>query len=131
MTDDRPTALYRMRDKNGRLLYVGISFTAMKRIEDHKAKRGWWFNDVTRIDVEWFPTRGRAEDAERTAIQTEKPKWNVAHAYVKRSPLDTPPKRRPAADVLDEVETVTGVTIDDMRQAVDGIAVSIGWEATA
>ena len=70
------TDLYRYYDSDGRLLYVGISFSAIARAAQHRSDKGWW-RDVDRMTVERMPTRCDAEVAERHAIINEKPLHNV------------------------------------------------------
>lgn len=73
--EERPTDLYRHFDKDGRLLYVGISFRAIVRQAAHSNAAPWW-DDVATITVERFETRKAAKSAERRAIETEKPLHN-------------------------------------------------------
>lgn len=72
------TALYRHFDAAGELLYVGISLNAVSRLAQHRIEANW-FDEIARIDIEWHPTREAAESAERTAIQAEHPRHNIAH----------------------------------------------------
>jgi hypothetical protein len=72
------TALYRLYDADGTLLYVGIAYRIGQRWETHARTQPWW-PDVQRQTVEWYPARKDAECAERRAIRTEEPKYNVAH----------------------------------------------------
>lgn len=78
MSTANPTALYRHYDEAGVLLYVGISLSAVNRLGQHK--RNAWFWSIRRVDVEYFSTRRAARQAEQTAIQTEKPLFNMTHA---------------------------------------------------
>lgn len=73
-----PTDLYRYFDASGRLLYVGISLSAVARATQHRHTSGWWgeFASMTR---QTFPTREAALEAERTAIIAEGPPHNVVH----------------------------------------------------
>jgi predicted GIY-YIG superfamily endonuclease len=73
-------ALYRHFNSDGKLLYVGISTTPLRRIQQHKSLSAW-FRDVVRIELQWYSNRKAAEDAERTAITTENPQFNVANAH--------------------------------------------------
>jgi hypothetical protein len=66
-----PTHLYRHFDADGRLLYVGISKSALKRLSQHKGRD--WFTSISTVKIEAFPTREGAETAEKLAIQTENP----------------------------------------------------------
>ena len=80
MNTEEPTTtkLYRHFDKEGALLYVGISLNALNRLAQHKAASGW-FEDIHKVEIETFVNRVSALNAERTAIETEKPKWNKKH----------------------------------------------------
>lgn len=73
-----PHALYRLRDKDGHLLYVGCSLSPLARLSAHELHRVW----ATAIDnatFEWFPDRQTALAAETAAIKAERPEWNVHH----------------------------------------------------
>lgn len=70
-----PTDLYRHFDKDGRLLYVGISFRAIIRQAAHRNAAPWW-DDVVTITVERFPSRKAALAAEKRAVEAEKPMHN-------------------------------------------------------
>lgn len=72
----RRTAVYRLRDANGELLYVGISWSAAARIAAHRTSQSWW-SEVATIDVEEFKSRGAALEAETRAIRTEHPRYNI------------------------------------------------------
>lgn len=71
----RRTALYRLFDTEGRLLYVGIAFNPDSRWAGHSASKSWW-TDVAEKRVEWHETRSEAVAAERAAIATELPLYN-------------------------------------------------------
>lgn len=73
-----PTTLYRYYDEAGRLLYVGISNDALRRMGQHAAKD--WAPQVRSWHPVHFATRAEAEAAERHAIRTERPVYNIAHA---------------------------------------------------
>jgi len=77
-TLERETDLYRFYDAGGRLLYVGISLSALKRAAEHRGDKDWW-SDVARMDVTHYPTRTEAAAAERSAIIAEGPLHNVVH----------------------------------------------------
>lgn len=76
--DARPTALYRLRNSQGELLYVGISATPPQRWGKHAAEKEWW-PEVADLSLEWFDTRTEARAHEEAAIKTEKPRYNVVH----------------------------------------------------
>lgn len=73
---DVPTCVYRLYDKSGELLYVGLSLNPEQRFIKHR-RRPWW-NAVTRAEFEWFEGREEAKAAERTAIHYEVPIHNIA-----------------------------------------------------
>lgn len=72
------TSLYRQYDDEGRLLYVGISLSWPVRFKQHVSKSEW-FEQVARIEIERFDTRPAALVAEKKAIKSEKPKFNIIH----------------------------------------------------
>src|SRR5687767_1150705 len=67
--------VYRLRDAKGRLLYVGMTSHGFTRWHQHAMTQPWW-PDVARIDVEHFPTREDAAQAEENAIRNEAPLYN-------------------------------------------------------
>ena len=73
-----PTQLYRHFDEKGRLLYVGISLNAISRAKQHGKDKPWWL-EVRSIQIELFPTREEAAQAEVEAIRKEKPLYNIVH----------------------------------------------------
>lgn len=75
---DDTTALYRLYDASGRLLYVGISNNVHTRIRTHRVEK-FWGPDVADARIEWFTTRAAALSAEATAIRRERPRHNVMH----------------------------------------------------
>ena len=70
--------LYRHFDKDGALLYVGISCNAITRLKQHEHDSGW-AAEIARVDIEHFASREEALAAERAAIKNERPKHNVVH----------------------------------------------------
>ncbi len=72
------TKLYRHFDMQGRLLYVGISLSAIQRLGQHQ-KESRWFDSITRVEIETFRTRDEAMVAEAKAIATEHPLYNQKH----------------------------------------------------
>ena len=69
------TALYRHFDKDGQLLYVGISLSHVARLSQHRDGSPW-YEDIAHVTIEWHKTRVDAELAETTAIGREAPKYN-------------------------------------------------------
>lgn len=85
-TDAPPerTALYRLFDADDELLYVGISKDPKARWEQHRDKP--WWRDVSMRVIEWYDDRPTAERAERKAIETEGPRYNIVHNYRPAAP---------------------------------------------
>jgi hypothetical protein len=92
-------ALYRMFDHEGKLLYVGIT-GHVARFDNHATKR--WFPCVASITLEWCDTEAAARAAERRAIQTERPRYNIAGRAAPGKGINRPvmTTRGPLADVL-------------------------------
>jgi predicted GIY-YIG superfamily endonuclease len=77
--DETPTALYRLYDAEGKLLYIGITGDIKARFAQHAETKAWW-PDVTRKTVEWHAARSEASQAELEAIKAERPVHNIAGA---------------------------------------------------
>lgn len=86
-------SVYRMRNADGELLYIGVSIAVIQRVAQHKVCKGWFY-EISHIDIEHFDCLGDAESAEIEAIKSEKPKYNIAHMQdeiiQERSQADTP-----------------------------------------
>jgi hypothetical protein len=74
--------LYRHFDKSGALLYVGISLNALNRLGQHK-DHAHWFCQIARVEIENYPTRETAREAEKKAISSENPLHNLYRPTVK------------------------------------------------
>lgn len=70
------TNLYRHYDADGKLLYVGISLSAVERLNRHKRGKSSWFSQISRVEIEAHETRSGALKAEREAIENESPEYN-------------------------------------------------------
>ncbi len=66
-------------DKDGNLLYVGVSLNAIERTISHRDK-SHWHQDIARIEIEWLHSRSAAYYAEKKAIQSEHPRYNIRDA---------------------------------------------------
>ena len=71
------TQLYRHFDEGRNLLYVGISLSTFARLSQHKDHSAW-LKKIKSVEIENFETREEAMAAERNAIRTEDPKFNIA-----------------------------------------------------
>ena len=96
----RPVALYRHYDRQGRLLYVGITDNMTRRSKEHSGNDWWKEVDDTR--VQYLDTRPHAEALERVAIQFEKPLHNVALNPEARRKLIRPLPERPPVHQPDD-----------------------------
>jgi len=76
--------LYRHFDGEGRLLYVGISLSSVARLGQHK-HNAHWYDAIRRVEVEHFDDPDAARAAERAAIQTENPLFNLHRFPIKHS----------------------------------------------
>lgn len=76
-----PHILYRLYDKAGELLYIGITNNIQNRLEQHAQTKRWW-PDVAEIKLETgFKDRTALENAEREAILQEIPRYNSFHNW--------------------------------------------------
>lgn len=69
-------ALYRFFGSDDALLYVGITLDPGRRFKQHREAKPWW-SDVKNITIEVYPDRESVLEAERRAIERERPKHNV------------------------------------------------------
>lgn len=69
------TALYRLYDGGGQLLYIGITRHPERRWVEHGQRQAWW-HLVTRKTVEWHAGRNAALAAEVSATADEKPLYD-------------------------------------------------------
>lgn len=72
----RFTELYRHYDELDRLLYVGVSSSALVRFLSGHRSNATWADRTVKITIERFPTREEALGAEQVAIKTEGPIHN-------------------------------------------------------
>ncbi|MBO0863472.1 MAG: GIY-YIG nuclease family protein [Mycobacterium sp.] len=70
-------SLYRFFADDGDLLYVGISANPGHRFEQHARQKPWW-REVDEVRIEHFDDYATAGEAERQAIATEHPWYNLA-----------------------------------------------------
>ncbi|WP_327335899.1 GntR family transcriptional regulator [Streptomyces sp. NBC_01324] len=84
MTDDgipERTALYRLYDEAGALLYVGITNDPDFRWKAHLYSNKVWPRQVARHEIEWHESRAAAVRVEIEAIKAERPRHNGKHNY--------------------------------------------------
>lgn len=85
------TELYRHYDKDGVLLYVGISLSAAIRLTAHR-RQSEWFGAIRTIKIARFRSLEAAREAERVAIRDEHPMWNISGTAPERV---KPRRKRP------------------------------------
>ncbi|AEK07532.1 endonuclease [Mycobacterium phage Send513] len=78
--------LYRFRDDEDNLLYVGMTRTFINRMKNHAMDKDWW-EDVSYITVEHYPDAESLRQAELHAIATENPLHNQADLPMPAKPL--------------------------------------------
>jgi hypothetical protein len=83
--------LYRHFDREGNLLYIGESLSAINRTCQHRRDSAW-FTDIHMITIEQFETKDAAKEAEIGAIKKERPLHNVV--------FNAPPKPEPEPPVF-------------------------------
>jgi hypothetical protein len=69
------SALYRVFDADGALLYAGISGAPLSRLASHKG-RAAWYQQAARVELQWFGCRVDAIAAENKVIAEESPLHN-------------------------------------------------------
>ena len=72
------TAIYRHYDKDGVLLYVGLSLNPIKRLGQHRI-HSLWFYSIARMEIEWAKTREAAAEKEYRAVRRERPLFNTVY----------------------------------------------------
>lgn len=80
------TALYKLYDEEGVLIYVGISNLPHHRWSEHAGSKPWW-HEVAERGIEWFDTRVEAELAEAQCISTYRPRYNGDWGIYDRRPI--------------------------------------------
>jgi hypothetical protein len=86
------TELYRFFDIDRRLLYIGVSLSAVLRLRGHVHKSPW-FDQVAYITIERYETRLMALAAEKSAVRAERPRYNtmLTGRRMKEPPLPLEP----------------------------------------
>lgn len=72
------SVLYRHFDSGGKLLYVGISISALQRFLGHRSNSEW-VGQIATMTIEQCANIDEARERERAAIKAEKPLWNIQH----------------------------------------------------
>lgn len=72
--------VYRAYDADGVLLYAGRTQHLVRRFKLHLLK-AHWIGQVETITVERFSTKAGAIRGELHAIFSDRPRWNIQHAW--------------------------------------------------
>jgi len=67
--------LYRHYDAKGKLLYIGVSLSAVLRLNGHCVGSPW-FSRIAVVRIEHYLSHTEARHKEREAIALERPKYN-------------------------------------------------------
>ena len=110
------TALYRHFDSDGQLLYVGISKSVLRRTHEH-ARLSGCSGDICSITAEWFESIDDAKRAERIAIQSESPAYNIC--------LSTREESKPVETFGARIKSARLKTQVTQQQLADAIGVSM------
>jgi hypothetical protein len=70
------SAVYRLFNAEGLLLYVGCTNSMPQRWRGHSRTQPWW-HEVESWTNHWFTTRAVAKSEESRAIARENPKYNI------------------------------------------------------
>lgn len=77
--DPDSVAVYRLFNRWGALLYVGIAADPKNRLLQHECEKDWWCHVFSRT-ITWYPNRTEAALEESRAIVHEMPAYNIAGA---------------------------------------------------
>jgi hypothetical protein len=114
---DGELVLYRFFDTDGRLLYVGKSVNVWRRFKDHKRGSAFYPEAASVTLQRGFDSEDALARAEITAIQSESPRFNIAHNH-----------NPEVAPVALPVASAEPATIDSPRWAV-GVWNRVDFEA--
>lgn len=71
--------LYRLTDRHGGLLYIGVTWNPRERWVKHRRNKKWWY-EVVRAEIDYYPEVWMALKAETAAIKAERPLYNIRSA---------------------------------------------------
>ena len=107
-TDNEPSyTLYRAYDSDGILLYIGQSISALTRT-GHHAKYASWFRYCYSLTFQRYADKEVLAIAEKTAIEKEKPVFNVVHNIAVKNSVDMYTKTSYPTPLSNEYESRGG-----------------------
>lgn len=121
----RRTAVYRLFDLRGALLYVGITCNVASRFRDHAKDKHWW-SEVAHHVIEWHGDRASAAEREAQLIVDEAPTHNQALNPYRRSGGVGVPTRRPRTVrgssllTIPEVAKLAQVSLETVFEWIEG-----------
>jgi predicted GIY-YIG superfamily endonuclease len=117
--------LYRLYDKDSRLLYVGISKSALARYAQHAAEKSW-IGEVARVHVEtYLCTRQEILARELRVIQEERPAYNIAGLPGQKKPRVLAKTAQPLANAKFNA-TVAVLVAEYLREAEKELRTALG-----
>lgn len=108
--------LYRFFDADGRLLYVGRTISPARRWREHE-KNSPWFDAVANVTRQVFAAATDVDHAERRAIATEGPLYNIA--FNPNASVPTAAALIPMPDEADSLQVrwdAAGITEADVSE---------------
>ncbi|MFK0238231.1 GIY-YIG nuclease family protein [Streptomyces vinaceus] len=114
MSGDR-TALYRLFDDSGHLLYVGVTAHPQNRWKTHRTESSWW-DDVRLREIEWLPSRADALIQEAAEIAARRPRYNKHPGRPTPSVGETKSVKYPAKQGEVPRARQTGVTEEELAE---------------
>jgi hypothetical protein len=124
--------LYRLFNADDKLLYVGISMSALNRIGQHKTEKVWW-HEVAKITIETHHVeRQQILDIERRTIVAEKPRYNIKHAggSLPTEPVATSTGQGTPWTPLYAVGDVVAVGLRNTPTCFIGSITDVDWDAS-
>lgn len=100
----RPNYVYKAFDREGRLLYVGVTADLEARLAAHRSRSLWAAYMSRHTLVGPFENRADALEAERRIIREERPLYNVQGLSVLASEMPMP-----EVDELNAAARLTGI----------------------
>lgn len=85
-------ALYRFWSGSHELLYIGITLDPGTRWADHRRTKVWW-QEVAAITIQPYSSRESVIAAEKNAIETERPLYNILMNRGESAPPPAPARR--------------------------------------